>query len=84
MMDSQNIMSLMITNTIGLSVLYEVLREAYSYLSANQPRTIDKQAFMFVQGTGLEKLLVYYHMDYDAENIRQCLYTMAKRKDLIE
>jgi hypothetical protein len=81
-----------ITNTIGLSVVVETFREAYYFIqhASSVTRKVREKAeecrdaFIFIQGTGLEMVLHRYGCEYDAENLRNVFFYMADRRDLIQ
>lgn len=68
------VIQLLMANTIGLSILYETLRTAAKY-PVNDPckkaghRVTD--CYCFVQGSGLDNLLVQYDLDYNPYYIRE-------------
>ena len=82
---------IMLINTIGLSIVVESFSEAYYFLSHNSSTTSSvrrkaeefRDSFIFIQGTGLEKVIQEYGIGYDADALRRTFFTLADRKDLI-
>ena len=82
---------MMLVNTLGLSIIVESFSEAYYYLQHNSSITRHvrekaeecKDAFLFIQGTGLEQVLYKYGCEYDANALRQTFYYLVDRRDLI-
>ena len=82
MLDSGQLMIML--NTIGLAVLTETFRSAsFLFLHTNghnssrafqEKMKESKIALMFIQGSGLEAMLNYYHMAYDPFRIRERFY----------
>lgn len=69
-------------NTLALSLITNTFTEA-SYMfthTANVPTrhkqylSASKQAFAFIQGTGLEIMIQVYNLDYDANKLREIFY----------
>ena len=87
--DSATKFKLMLANTIGMSVLMETLKDASYALNYTSGARLDKvidahDSLAFIQGTGLDLMLYYYKLDYNAENIRMSFFTKQNRRDLIE
>lgn len=82
----------MLVNTIGLSIIVESLSEAYYFLKHNSSTTAKirnkaeecRDAFLFIQGTGLDMVIHQYGCGYDPHEIRTTFFSLAKRKDLID
>lgn len=73
-------MALMMMHTIGLSIIYTELKHArYAYTSTGRGWHVKagSDSLAFIQGTGLELVLDYYHLAYDADNIRNVFYSMV-------
>ena len=70
MTDNRERYNLFLMNTIGMSILCETLREAARFEITASPRSETYQCYAFVQGSGLENLLVTYQLDYEADEIR--------------
>jgi len=68
--DTSGLVQLMLMNTLGMSVLLETLYSAASYVPRHSQKADSYKCFLFVQGSGLEKLLDCYLLDYDANIIR--------------
>lgn len=71
--NSPDITRLLMTNTIGLSILSETLMTAARIVFESTGKIKKSEAtlcYLWVQGTGLDKLLVNYELDYDADAIR--------------
>lgn len=82
--DSSQLTSLLIANTLGLSVVTEVLKAAYSFFSPQRrghftTRTECEESYALIQGSGLEMILETYHLDYDAESLRSGFNYFLKR-----
>jgi len=84
---------LLMINTIGMSVLCESLKEASYYftgsgetgrpLSSSNKKNC-KESLMFVQGTGLERMLNCYNLAYSGTKIRETFFTIFEHRELIE
>ena len=69
-------------NTLALSLITHTFTEAaYMFThTANFPTrhkqylSASKQAFAFIQGTGLEIMIQVYNLDYDAAKLREIFY----------
>lgn len=76
---------LLLANTVGLSILAETFRSAAYFASRSDVMVGDyesKECFMFVQGTGLDLLLQYYHLNYDPHVLRgQFNYYLKRRSN---
>lgn len=73
MTDNTEIMQLLMMNTIGLSILHETLKTASRFNVASSSYNIKSekyQCYAFVQGSGLDQLLVDYHLDYNPSYLR--------------
>ena len=83
MIGSAQLMQILMANTIGLSILVETLRSA-AHFAVSPPSYENnhdwvvrsyykegKECYAFVQGTGLETLLVNYNLQYDADKLRE-------------
>lgn len=82
MMQSDDLVRILMTNTLGESILIETLRSAAYFVtrSANgfQPRHHITRSFLnesrhcyyFIQGTGLDILISNYGLEYDPDTIR--------------
>jgi len=72
MINSADLISLMMLNTLGMSILTETLRSASSanfanlYLSGPE----SEQCYLFVQGTGLDILIDTYDLGYEPGRLR--------------
>lgn len=82
--DSQMLVRLLLMNTIGISVLCEALRNASYFYKVDYGNHFVKrkevnECYAFVQGTGLEILLESYHLNYDADQIRNGFNYYLKR-----
>lgn len=69
----QQLIKVMLLNTLGLSILAETLIGAEKFIcssSSNSRMYEYKQCYAFVQGTGLDILLDTYHLGYDADSLR--------------
>lgn len=68
------IVQLLMTNTLGLSILCETLKVAARYpLNASCKRVSHQveECYCFIQGSGLDNLLVAYGLDYNPYYIRE-------------
>lgn len=81
-MQNEEFIQLIMTNTIGESILVETLKSAAYFVSKSgnvqsikHPVLMGKyhesrSCYYFVQGTGLDVLIQRFHLAYDAENLR--------------
>mgnify|MGYP001569631521 CR=1 FL=1 len=76
MLDSSQLM--LLTNTIGLSILIETLKQAGElFLNVHPRQSIlreSRSCFAFIQGSGLEMLLQEWNLDYEAKHLRRAFY----------
>lgn len=94
MLNSAELMQIVLTNTLGLSILVEVIKSAgVMFIHTNgaspcsnsekQRMRESKQCFAFIQGTGLETILSDYDLAYDPDNLRRCFYTTFKLRNML-
>ncbi len=80
-MNNQNLMALMMMNTIGLSILYaEFKRASFIYMKPNFHNNYKKSAsdsLAFIQGTGLDIVIETYHLMYDPDRLRNVFFSMV-------
>jgi len=77
---------LMMANTIGMTILRNELRSAsyifvYSGGKENWRNGIHSvnecsDSLAFIQGTGLEILMSYYHLEYDPDKVRNTFFSL--------
>ena len=99
MVDSAELVSYMIMNTIGMSILVETLRYAATYFQYYSSNGCDKhykdyrsydskkeseECFAFVRGTGLDTLILEYDLGYSPDKIRSTFFSMLKARQYIE
>jgi len=89
-MESDEFVYLLMTNTLGESILVETLRSAAYFLthSGNEFKPKhhitrhflqeSRYCYFFVQGTGLDLLIKRFHLEYDPEQIRQTFNYCAR------
>jgi len=77
-------------STIGTSVLTQAFKDA-AYMLSHPNGTGDvkyrglcSDALLFIQGTGLEKMLTQFYMDYNPDSLRRTFFTSVHRQDKIE
>jgi len=72
MIDSSDIMHFMMLNTLGMSVLTDAFRSARhaDMTNTGDYQTEQQQSYVFIQGTGLERLIETFHLSYDADLLR--------------
>jgi len=80
----EDILHLLMANTIGESVLIETLRSAAYFATRShngfKPKGYyynnyfreSRDCYFFVQGTGLDMLIDRFNLDYDPNQIRGC------------
>lgn len=69
--ESAELAMLLLANTLGLSIISENLRTASRFfIPTSKPSLEVREAYMFIQGTGLEEVLYHYGINYDADCIR--------------
>lgn len=68
-------------NTIGLSILYREFKSAMLFYSKNNKTNryyrVASDSIAFIQGTGLDIILNYYGLMYDAERLRNGFFSMV-------
>lgn len=73
-----NFTILMMMHTIGLSIIAQELKRAlYIYEKPNYHPKTASDSLAFIQGTGLEIVIDYYHLEYDADAIRNVFFSMV-------
>jgi hypothetical protein len=81
MKDDQNLMMIMMMNTIGLSILYGEFQSAHMYYSKPKYhpnyRKAASDSLAFIQGTGLDLLIQAYGLMYDPDNLRNTFFSMV-------
>lgn len=76
-------MTLMVMNTIGLSILFAEFRKAswaYFLPKYHGQKTVKQSAsdsLAFIEGTGLDVVLQTYHLMYDPEQLRNVFFSMV-------
>ena len=73
MSNTTNLVYLALLNTVGIAIISQTLVEARNYIYGSNKRT-DKEAFMFVKGTGLEIVMESYCLDYDTKKLRDTFF----------
>lgn len=88
MLSSEQLTTVLLANTLGLSILTETLRSAsfmffHSNNGVHEHSQSQKQklresyrSFAFVQGTGLDVLLDRYALAYNANLLREAFFKM--------
>ncbi len=95
MIDSGMICSILFMNHIGLGVIREALQSAEYYVHHSDSSNIKNvttirkvnrgnKSFVFVSGTGLHAVIDYYHLAYDADELKNKFFSIIGRRDLIE
>lgn len=75
---NENLMALMIMNTIGLSIIYAEFNHAYwAYSNPNWRSKLSSDSLAFIEGTGLDLVLAAYHLMYDANHLRNVFFSMV-------
>lgn len=88
MVDSAYIVNLMMMNTLGLSILEQTFKmaENFVYMKTNSSNRNsnnyheNKDCYAFIQGTSLELFLGRYHLNYDADELRDGFNYYIRRK----
>ena len=82
MMTSDDFVQIFMMTTLGESILVETLRSAAYYITRSnglfkpshyRDKSFLKEAgncYFFIQSTGLDVLIKYYHLDYNADDVR--------------
>ena len=92
-MDQDGFITLMIHTTLGISIIAETLKSAAFYLtytgstkSVYMEHKVEeaRQSLVFIQGTGLEKLIRAYNLDYNANRLRTGFYVAMNHRELID
>jgi len=79
--DSETLMNILIVTTIGTSVLVQTLKDAYFYMCGKKGRNAKdyKEAYVYVNGSGLQVTIEEYHLAYDAEKLKGTFFWQAKQ-----
>ena len=85
MIDTTNLIPIMMMNTIGLSIIYAEFKRALWHYSMPyyHPKT-SSDSLAFIEGTGLELMIRAYGLMYDATNLRNTFYSMVGDHSKIE
>ena len=92
-LSSSQVITLLMANTLGMSVLVETFRSAAFYLNnSDKPlgRLVDprhfrgdlregKESLAFINGTGLEVVIHSYYLDFNADRLRSCFFYNMRR-----
>lgn len=80
MVATSDMVMILLTNTLGQSILIETLKSAFFFItcSNNVPKHFrdrplfeeSKACYFFIQGTGFDELISSYYLDYDPDSIR--------------
>ena len=71
--NNQEVTRLLVANTIGLSILSETLLTASRIVFESTGKVKKSEStlcYLWVQGTGLDNLLLDYRLDYNPDDIR--------------
>jgi len=72
------LMSLMIMNTIGMSILCAEFKHAsWVYFHPRYNTRLASDSLAFIQGTGLEIVVHTYHLMYDPNELRNVFFSMV-------
>lgn len=78
MIDTSNLITIMMMNTIGLSIIYaELKRASWAYFLPNYHPKTSSDSLAFIEGTGLDILVQTYGLMYDAKNLRNTFFSMV-------
>jgi len=89
--EGSDINQFLLMNTLGLSILVEVLNNARSHAQRihkkfikNENYSEKRACFVFVQGTGLNILIDRYGLGYDADEIRTNFFYLTGLREYIK
>lgn len=79
----------MLANTIGMTVLTDTLKDAayvffHTGTISHEKQEDSRDSLAFIQGTGLDMMIIAYRINLDAENLRKSFFTMINQRDLIQ
>ena len=78
MNDTTNLVTIMIMNTIGLSIVYAEFQKAELYYSKpNWRHKAASDSLAFIEGTGLDLVIRAYGLMYDADALRNTFFSMV-------
>lgn len=89
----EELMQILLTNTIGESILIETLRSAAYFITRSgndfKPKhhvtkallEESRYCYFFVQSTGLDVLIRRFHLDYNPETLRNQFNYCVRHKD---
>ena len=76
--NSGELMTIMMMNTLGLSILYAEFKRAYwHYSKPNWRPQAASDSLAFIQGTGLELMVRAYGLMYNSDNLRNVFFSMV-------
>lgn len=85
MIDTSNLMAIMMMNTIGLSIIYaEFKRASWAYFMPSYHPKTSSDSLAFIGGTGLEILVRTYGLMYDVDRLRNTFFSMVGDHSKIE
>lgn len=78
MIDSTNLIPIMMMNTLGLSIIYaEFKRAMWHYSMPNYHPKTSSDSLAFIEGTGLDLVCQAYGLMYDVVNLRNTFFSMV-------
>lgn len=85
MVDTSNLIPIMMMNTIGLSIIYaEFKRASWAYYMPNYHPKTSSDSLAFIEGTGLDIVVHAYGLMYDASHLRNTFFSMVGDHSKIE
>ncbi|MBU2052560.1 hypothetical protein KKH13_05125 [Patescibacteria group bacterium] len=72
-LNSAQLMYIMMLNTLGLTVVEQALVEARNFVHGSHKKS-DKQSYLFVKGTGLEVVIEQYQLGYDGTRLKESFF----------
>ena len=83
--------ALMFMNTLGLSILVDALKSSAFFINGSNGFKlrrygckIGSSSLAFIQGTGLEIMLNTYHIEYNADELRNNFFSLFHKNELID
>lgn len=82
MLDTASAFEIAVMHTLGLSILEATLKTAakFIYLKNTANRSETRECYTFIQGTGLDILIMEYDLDVEARSLRNSFNFYLKRK----
>ena len=89
MINSADLVQIMLANTIGISILAETMKAAsflFTHTNGHSAKKLQeaRACFAFIKGTGMELIIEDYGLGYDADRLRYSFYDYFKLRKYLD